>query len=241
MSGVDSMKIAICDDEQLCIDRLYGRIKQRFANTADDCVETFHSGEELCEQYRERKTPYDIVFLDIEMKELNGIETARRIRKTDKSVLIVFLTSHQNFAVDGYEVKAFRYILKSEPTPVFTRHLDEVFKEYHCGNKTMLIKTKDTKIPLRFDDIHFIEIFNRIINVHTADKTYEYYAKLTDLENELAGCSFVRTNKSVLVNLAQIERLEGNYVYLKNGRNLPLSRRYKPTIERAFVEHLIGR
>ena len=96
-------------------------------------------------------------------------------------------------------------------------------------------------MAVKFDDILFVEVFNRIIIVHATNKDYEFYAKLADIENELSGYSFVRVSKSYIVNLGYVELLENNYAILKNGKILSISRRFKPTVDRAFVEFLIGR
>ena len=241
LNGAGIVRIAVCDDEQLFIDKIKGDIEEQLLNPANYSIEEFHSGEALIQKYNGVQMPFDIIFLDIEMNGMSGIETAKFIRQKDNSVLIVFLTRHQEFAISGYEVKAFRYILKSEPNPVFMRHLGEVFKEYSNSNKTLFVRTKDMKIAIKFEKIIYIEVYNRKIIVHTDETDYEYYAKLADIEHELAGYSFVKTNKSYLINLAYVKLLESNYAILKNGRKLSISRRFKTAVEHAFVEFLIGR
>mgnify|MGYP004730973699 CR=1 FL=1 len=105
------MRIAIVDDEQKFLLNLKSMIKKVYPEPDKLKISEFGSGDEFIKDFK--KNMYDIIILDIEMKELNGLETAERIRSADSSVIIVFLTSHQEFALQGYEVNAFRYMLWS--------------------------------------------------------------------------------------------------------------------------------
>lgn len=235
------MKIAICDDEQEFINKLKEKIDACFLIASDYNIEEFCSGEALINKYNQSQTPFDIIFLDIELGDLDGIEVAKFIRQRDDEVLIVFLTSHQEFAIKGYEVKAFRFILKSEPMRVFIRHLNEVFKEYSGSRKTLYIKGKERRFAIKIEDILYIEVFNRKVLIHTVNSVDEFYAKLADIENELSDFFFVKANKSYLVNLAHLEKIDNYNAVLKNGKIINISRRFKNAIDNAFVEFLIER
>lgn len=111
------MNIAICDDEQVFLRQLHRKIADL---KIPDCqIHEFSSGKELLSSFI--KGMYEVIILDVEMPELNGLQTAEKIRQTDKSVIISFLTNYAEFAVQGYEVNAFRYILKINPI-IYTRN-----------------------------------------------------------------------------------------------------------------------
>ncbi|MCM1227603.1 MAG: response regulator [Clostridium sp.] len=105
------MRIAIVDDEKNFLSNLKNIIIESYPEPDKLNISEFGCGEEFIKDFK--KSMYDVIILDIEMKELNGLETAEKIRSADNSVIIVFLTSHQEFALQGYEVNAFRYMLKN--------------------------------------------------------------------------------------------------------------------------------
>ncbi len=134
------MRIAIVDDEREFLLNLKSMISENYPEPDKLSISEFGSGEEFVKNFK--KNMYDIIILDIEMKELNGLETAEKIRSADSSVIIVFLTSHQEFALQGYEVNAFRYMLKSQPETMYRRQLSSIFDEYHQTHLTFPVQTK---------------------------------------------------------------------------------------------------
>jgi DNA-binding LytR/AlgR family response regulator len=88
----------------------------------------FESGEEFIAEFSNDK--YDLLILDIEMKDLNGLQTAEFLRQIDKNVILIFMTSFDKFVYQGYEVKAFRYILKNQPEPIYFKQLSDTIQEY---------------------------------------------------------------------------------------------------------------
>jgi len=234
------MKIAICDDEQLSRNNIKNIIEEKLIDTANFVIEVFDSGELLLNKYYKNPKQFDIIFLDVEMDGINGIETAKQIRQKDNKVIIIFLTSHQEFSLVGYEVKAFRYILKNEPEVVLMKQLDSIFKEYYSINNTFVINYKGSKMGLKIDSIIFFEVFNRKIVAHTQDKEYEFYAKLSDIESQLNQYSFIKTHKSFIVNLVYIDTIQNYLAILKTGHIVSISRRDKKAVENAFVEFLVG-
>ena len=103
---VTYMRIAMCDDEKKFLTMLKELIANSYPDTTKLCISEFESGEQFLSQFKVNQ--FDVIILDIEMKALTGLDVAKKIRETDKSVIIAFLTSHQEFAPNGYEVNAFR-------------------------------------------------------------------------------------------------------------------------------------
>lgn len=111
------MRIAICDDEKTYIEKLKNGINSLQTHENEFEFSEFESGESFIEQFSKDK--YDLVILDIEMKDLNGLQTAEFLRQIDKNVILIFMTSFDKFVYQGYEVKAFRYILKNQPKSIY--------------------------------------------------------------------------------------------------------------------------
>lgn len=151
---------------------------------------------------------YDVIILDIEMKKLNGLETAEKVRSADSSVIIVFLTSHQEFALQSYEVNAFRYMLKSQPEPMYRRQLISIFNEYHQTHLAFPVQTQNAMYNISISDIVFFEVYKRMIVLHTVAEKYEFYGKLSEIEKDERLINFVKPHKSCYVNLAFIDTIE---------------------------------
>ena len=154
------MRIAICDDEEIFRRSVCEKINEIYKDDIDMVLRIFERGETLIKDFKENDSAYDIIFLDIEMENINGIDTARNIRKINTDVLIAFLTSHEEFAKDGYEVNAFRYLSK----PIREDKLIECIenaKKICDGAKKIIIKYKDEEIILKATNIIYLEAQNK--------------------------------------------------------------------------------
>lgn len=233
------MKIAICDDEEFFLVQLKGLL-EACNNTKDKLViEEFRSGEELLSGFSTDK--YDAIILDIEMDGLNGIDAAQQIRSIDSSVIIAFLTSHQEFAIHGYEVNAFRYILKGQPEQMFRRQLVSIIEEYQQRHICFPIQCKNELHSIAVSDIVYFEVFKRTIVLHTEKQQYEYYGKLSDIEKDSRLIGFIKPHKSYYVNLGFIGSVKPTELSMKNGDIIPLSRNQRQYVTDRFLEFLTER
>lgn len=230
------MRIAIVDDERDFLLNLKNMISESYPDPEKLAISEFGSGEEFLNDFK--KNMYDIIILDIEMKKLNGLETAEKIRSVDSLVIIVFLTSHQEFALQGYEVNAFRYMLKSQPEPMYRRQLSSIFDEYHQTHLTFPVQTKNTVHNISISDIVFFEVFKRMIVLHTTAEKYEFYGKLSEIEKDERLVNFIKPHKSYYVNLAFVDNLEQNTLIMKTSDRIPLSRNLKPYVTDRFLSFL---
>ena len=173
------VEIAICDDEEIIIERLTDLIKKQ--NT--DChIESFQAENELLAAKRR----FDLIFLDIQMDGINGIETAKAVREHDRKAVIIFVTAIKEYVFEAFDVGAFHYLLK----PIAERKFTEVFEnavreisERRIRRETpaLFIKTKNKSYTLNQCEIIFIEIRNRKAAIHTAKNTLEVYAVMKEL------------------------------------------------------------
>lgn len=233
------MRVAICDDEHFSLKTIKELIRKYYFDHDKLFISEFNNGEEFLAEFSEYK--YDIIILDIEMNGISGLETAKIIRSVDRNVIVVFLTSHQEFALQGYEVDAFRYILKGQPELLYKQQLMSIFDEYHQTHMSFSVREENTVYNISVSDIIYFEVFKRVIVLHTKARNYEYYGKLSEIESDERLISFVKPHKSYYINIAFIDNVEKDTVVMKNKDRLPLSRNFKQSVSAKFVEFLTGR
>lgn len=234
------MKIAICDDEELFIENTINLINSISADIGMCSITACSCGEELLEKHCTEK--FDIIFLDIEMSGINGMDTARKIRSNDTKVIIVFLTNYTEFALEGYEVNAYRYLVKSQPHYILENQFRSVFDEYSQNHKCFVINTRNDIICIHLNDICFFEVLNKKITVHTTEKSYEYVGKLSEIEKQLQNDdSFIRTHKSYIVNVAQIDTIRNFDIIMKNSEQALMSRSLKKSVVDKYISYMTGR
>lgn len=170
------------------------------------------------------------------MKDLNGLQTAEFLRQIDKNVILIFMTSFDKFVYQGYEVKAFRYILKNQPKSIYLKQLSDTVQEYYRNKKYIKVIDDGIEKELLTVDILYIEVYSHQIVIHTLNKHYYQKGKLGDYEKMLEGCLFVRSDKSVLINITNIDYIKKNQVFLKNGKSLYVSRNHLENITKAFLK-----
>ncbi len=228
------MRIAICDDERTYIEKIKNDINSLKTHENEFEFSEFESGEAFISGFSKDK--YDLIILDIEMKDLNGLQTAEFLRQIDKNVILIFMTSYDKFVYQGYEVNAFRYILKNQPEPVYIKQLSDTIQEYYRNKKYIKVVDDDIEKELLTVDILYIEVYSHQVVIHTFNKEYYQRGKLSDYEKMLVECLFVRSDKSVLINITNIDYIKKNQVYMKNGKILYVSRNHLEKITKAFLK-----
>ncbi len=226
----NSMRVAICDDEKLHLEHTKNALEEAY-KSLDLLVDVYSDGKVLLE--RMSKIRYDLVILDIEMPEMNGIETARRLRAFSEKTAIVFLTSHIEYALEGYEVSALRYLTK----PASVEKLSEIITylvEREKKTKKLFIRDVEDMVTVNVSDILYMEAQNQNIRIVTVQGIYKCRYNLADYDRELSAYGFFRIHRSYLVNLAHVIRISGKEVYMADGAHLPVSR----TREKQFCEAL---
>ena len=234
---MDKLKIAVCDDEKPTLALLERKTRDLLAK--DDLaagIELFSGGEALLKRYDEAEHPFDIILLDIKMDDMDGIETARRIREKDGGVYIVFITSSAEYVFRGYEVKAFRYLMKTELEYGFDKVLRDTIKELDGGEAARFVFQfggETVKLETRY--INYFESNKRLVRIALDGAEYKTYAKLDDIEAQLPATEFVRCHQSYLVNVSKIDKLTAAEVLLKNGETLPVSKKHRKAVGDAYL------
>ena len=227
------VNIVICENDKN--DQEF--VKAKVVEILDDLnieyeIKVYNSGDDLLKGY-DKYT--DIILLDIQMDGLDGMETARKIREFDDNVEIIFITSFVEYALEGYEVNAYRYLLKPVKDENLRTSLINGLNDRNFVKRSIVIKEGDTRIKISLKDIMYIEVQGNDITVHTLKDTYRTKGTMSNFETEINSNMFVRCHKSYLVNLEYIKSIKRYTSILVNDEEVPLSRnKYKEIKDRFF-------
>ena len=228
------MRIAICDDQIGCRTQAVTAIRECIRSEGV-LVDAFKDGRSFLLAFK--KNPYDLIFLDIEMPEMDGITVARRIRELNAEIPIVFLTSHIEFALEGYEVNALRYLTK----PIQISKLREVLNYVSAQmrqQKALWIKTELGDVKILLNDILFMEAQNQNILIYTTKEAYCVRYNLSDYEQELSEDGFFRIHRGYLVSLSHIKSVGKGEVTLSNTTTLPVSRSKEKALKDVLYQYI---
>ena len=221
------IRVLICDDDALFLDSLYDSV----AAFLDDKqvkakLHKFQFLEEISDQMM---ASCDIAFLDIDYNARNytGMDIARRLRQFRKDAVIIFVTNFIEYAPEGYEVQAFRYILKRNLQSELKLYLQQAIDQLNTSRETVKIQVNGEYIDLPIEDVLYMEVMQHNVTVYVRKgksvKSYEIYSSLSELEERLADRGFLRIHKSILVNLRRITKFQSKAAVLDNGTTLRVS------------------
>ena len=227
--------IAICDDEISVASSLKNQVELLFGksdHTAE--VATFSSAEAFLFEYAENKA-YDILFLDVEMKNMDGIQLAKKLRYDGFLGEIIFITSHFEFCGEGYEVDALHYLIKPVSVSKLNEVIEKAVEKLLTEPPSVVISCGGETVKLYERDIIYIEAYLHYITIYTAGGEYKVKENISEFEKKLTDV-FFKTHRSYLVSLKYITRISRNSVFIKGNKELPLARGKYDEINRAFIE-----
>ena len=232
------MKIAICDGSLQDLEQLKSLLFSCVKNYGSIEIYPYTSGEQILEDYTKRGFRFEMVFLETQLPRMNGLETAGQIMKHHPGTLLFFVTASQEYVFAGYEVRAFRYILKPYSSEELKRHFLVALMELQDEEKRYSIHTKAAILTYNPDDILFLESDRRQVFATTLKERVGFYSKLSVEEEKLKGFGFVRVHQGYLVNMAHIKTIIDNTVILTNDMQLPISKSKKKEALNQYTNYL---
>lgn len=225
------MQIAICDDEESVRKILEEKIKQY--NPNGETV-SYSSGEQLLLA----ENPPDILFLDIQMPQKNGMEIARELRKKSEKIILIFVTAIEEYVFEAFDVGAFHYLVKPFSEEKFGEVIKRAIKQYEENNvdiqaseSCIWVKTRGTSTKVWIKDIIYAEVFNRKIILHKTDGDLEYYGKMSELEKQV-GNAFFRSHRAYLIHFKYVEKYNATTIYLEKGTAIMAKQNYQEFVKR---------
>lgn len=232
------MRIVICEDNAVQREEIRKMLGKIFFEEEDVDIRCFEDGEELIWAMENEAEFYaDIIFLDVKMPRLDGVQTAKAIRKKKKPVAIVFLTAHSEYVFMGYEVHAYDYILKPASESKLRKVIFRFMEEQKGEDQRHLLVTKrggKKKIPL--DKVSYFVSDKRKITAVLEEtlESVDFYMTMKELEDCLREMPFLRCHQSYLVNMHRITDWNRNSLVTEGKNRIPVSKRYRDVVERAL-------
>lgn len=216
-------RILICDDDPAFLDAVDRQVRCFFEKRSiTPSISRFTSPMTIPEAALEA---CDLAFFDIDfdMDDTNGIDAARRLRQVNSRALIFFVTNYIDYAPAGYEVQAFRYVLKRDMAQVLERYLLQAMDQFAERQESLRLQGRDGAVELPLEQITYIEVMDHSASVHTRDAAYGLNTTLSSLENGLREHGFLRIHKSFLVNMRHIRKFRSRECLLSEGTVLAVS------------------
>ena len=235
------LKIAICDDEKFFKIKIEKNIEKYLGKEEIAYeVDSFDSGIQLLEK-GENIAEYDMIFLDINMQEIDGIETAKCIRSYSSEIFLIFVTAYVQYSPEGYKVNAIRYLLKDNESfdETFRECMDAILKKLELKKEVCIFNFLDGKKEVLLDEIVCIEsnLHKLTFQIDTGKKTESYYMydRLDNVFEQIQSQRFCRIHKSYLVNLKYVDDIMRYQVILKNGQRLNVAKPRYMTVKNAYI------
>ncbi|MCR5417281.1 MAG: LytTR family DNA-binding domain-containing protein [Pseudobutyrivibrio sp.] len=233
------INICIVEDELQQAELLKNYIENYAkSNDVEFNISYLPDGIDLVDEY---KAQFDIILLDIQMRHLDGMAAAEKIRKVDSDVIIIFITSTVQYAVQGYAVDALGYVLKPVPYTQFEQLIDKATTRVKAKRQRVYIKVSvdDKQLKLDCDDIYYIESQRNNVIVHCKEQDYVTAGPLKRFEEMLATHGFSKCHNAYVVNLSYVEAVQKEEVLLSNDTALPISRAKKKEFMAALTEDIL--
>lgn len=223
--GQNNIKVILCDDDPDFLKVLHNGVERTFSRlNIKTRIFSFNAPADIS---LELLAACDMAFLDIDFdrEDRNGIDIARTLRQVNSHALIFFVTNYIDYAPAGYEVQAFRYILKRDMGEVLERYILQAMESMAAGQEFLRLRDKEQTIDLPLEQVSYLEVLDHYVSIHTGSENYTLNATLSGMESEMEEHGFLRIHKSYLVNMAYIRKFRSRECLLLDGTLLAVSER----------------
>jgi DNA-binding LytR/AlgR family response regulator len=232
------LKVGICDDDELILDKIHQLVCDQFKQF--DCVFKmlkFSNAKSLVDSNCIEN--FDIVFLDIDMPEFNGIDAAKSIKYQNPNTVLIFITSKDDLVFESLKAQPFRFIRKSKLKDEITEAVLEAYKLFDKNSYKLILKIENKDYEIDVNSILFIESNKNYIIINTINhREIKYRDSINKKEKELEGHGFIRTHFGYLINQKYIQRIQGDFVVINDNLKIPVSRSRKQFVKQRLLEYL---
>ncbi|MGG7162189.1 LytR/AlgR family response regulator transcription factor [Clostridium ihumii] len=235
------IKIGLCDDNKLYLEQLSKIIKNISISTDIKFeISIFNSGESLLDFYSNHKDYFDILFLDILMDGINGVDLAKSIRNYNYNEYIIFITTSKEYALDSYSVNAYNYILKPFSYDTIEKLILDLNEKINLNGKNIIyVKNNQDICSFNLNNVIYFESNLRKITAHLLNgEKITFYNKMSTFENELSSNMFVRCHRSFLVNLVYLKSIIGFNIITTTNDSVPISKKYLNSTRDIFTNFI---
>lgn len=230
-----NIKILVCDDDINFVSYMTTWLNN---HVPQFCQISIHGETNPANLTEEDLRSCNIAFLDIDMKTLNGIDVAKRMRALQSKAILIFITNYIEYSPEGYEVQAFRFLMKGQLCEKLPRYFEESIQELQRQNRTLSVSLNRELLNINISELIYLESENRKVHLYTINHKQEplcFYETLDHLEQQLNEFGFLRVHKSYLVNMNYIRKLKYDQIQMSDGTLLPVSERRYSTIREKYL------
>lgn len=233
------MNIAICDDLEVDRKILTDMINRYFTeHNSLVNITTYHNGEDLISNFNNQN--FDLIFLDIYMYKLSGIDTAKEIRKKDANSILVFITTSSDFALDAFDLDALQYLIKPITYDKIKKILDKCLKQLSTNMRFIEVLEDGHPVKILLNEIYYIDVYDKYCFIHLKDKVIKTHSSLTKLWDFLENSSFLKCHRSYIVNMLYIHEMLSNDFILKNGEKIPITKNDKLNLKQTYLDFVFN-
>lgn len=237
---VKTIRIAVCDDNLILASQIEQHLLEiKVQYNIDMHIDVLSDGTELSNMIQQG-IHYDIVYLDIEMKSMNGLEAAKSLRDVDLTTILIFVSSHHGYVYEIFDTKPLYFMRK----PIQWDEFDKWFKKAYVEieKKDVYFEFTVNRVPHKvfIQDILYFESNVRVISIVCKDKSYDFYGRMNMIEKEMTNSDieFIRVHQSYLVNVQHIRGFSFNKVELPNGTEIPVSEERRKRAREEYSKHM---
>lgn len=230
------MKVAIVEDNNEYSETLKNYIEQYAKeNSLNIALSIFPNGERIVNDF---KSDYDIIFMDIEMPVMDGIEASTKIREIDSECIIIFISNYTQYAIKGYAVNALDYLTKPLEYTLFKNTMSKaILKVQSKQNKSIFIQSSSETYRIDINEIIYIEVYKHRVTFHTTKDNYDMRGTLQDVEKQLPNNQFVRCNSGIIVNLKYVTGISKDSLVVFD-EELPIARSRKKDVLNMLTRYI---
>ena len=230
----NELSIYLCDDNPIFTEEISENIARILNNKRKYDLTLFDNGRDLINKWNQYFS--DVVFLDIDMPDLDGFVVAEKLQKSKKNALIIFVTSHTKYMQDCFECSPFRFLVKPVSDSDFDKVFDDILKKLSEERTTFVFTENRNKVRLFCEDIVYFECQGHYIHIFTKDKTHKICKTMAELYANIDKSMFLKVHKYFVINLNYVREIKESEIILYDSqRIIPISRTFKKQVATAFI------